>query len=290
MSDLAAVTAALRAIEEMALHLASRAVDRSNARDMPGGDALVNLAPVASPRRWAAQFDAYEREALAADESLKDSQPDLSHEDPDDLWPASELLTWWSEDYRQRLGMTYEGWRPTLVSEAKFLRNHDVAEWIWNNEAHWSDYAADVERAKAKLENILHEGDRSERTAVVCDRCDDGRRLIRVWGDEPDQDRWKCPGCKHLFTDAELDDALATQMRRSKPREWIPRNQAVDLLRSLGHQERVAARLVDHPDTEGWRDETTHVRWVRWPAAWRRHLSEMQRRRMKTQRSEDLSA
>jgi hypothetical protein len=46
-------------------------------------------------------------------------------------------------------------WRPTLVSEAKFLRNHDVAEWIWNNEVHWDDYAGDVERAKTKLENIL---------------------------------------------------------------------------------------------------------------------------------------
>lgn len=279
MTDMATVANHLRLIEEMAQRLEARAVDRSNSRDLTGGDAMVNLASVGSMADWKRRLD-------LAEATYGNGNVDVSHEDPDELWPAVQVLWFWSEDIRNQLGHDHDDprWRPTLVSEAKFLRNHDVAEWIWNNEPHYDDYAADVERAKTKLENILHEGDRSERSAVVCDRCDAKRPLIRVYGTEPGEDRWKCPSCKALLTDEELDDALAAQMRRGEPRQWIPRSHAVDLLRGMGHQERVAVRLVDHPDTEGYRDETTHVRWVSWPATWRRHLVEMQRRKMKAGR------
>jgi hypothetical protein len=52
MTDLATVAANLRSIEDMALRLEDRAIDRSNSRDMPGGDALVNLASVGSMAVW----------------------------------------------------------------------------------------------------------------------------------------------------------------------------------------------------------------------------------------------
>lgn len=288
MSDTAGVAANLRAIEEMALRLEARAIDRAGARDLPGGDSMVNLASVGSMSVNLRRLEIAERHHIEDPAHYPDATVDLSHEDPDELWPAVQVLWFWSEDYRARLGHDHDDprWRPTLVSEAKFLRNHDVAEWIWNSEVHWDDYAADVARAKSKLENILIEGDRSERTAVVCDRCEDGRRLIRVWGDEPSEDRWKCPGCKALLTEEELDDALATQMRRTEPREWVSRTQAVDLLRSLGHQERVASRLVDDPETQGWCELTTHVRWVSWPDAWRRHLTEVRARTVRQMKAE----
>lgn len=288
MTDLATVAANLRAIEDMALRLESRAIDRAGARDIPGGEAMVNLASVGSLADW-------QRRVELSEQQYGNGGVDLSSEDPDDLWPAVQVLWFWSEDYRDRLNHDHDDprWRPTLVSEAKFLRNHDVAEWIWNNEIHWDDYARDVGRAKTKLESILLEGERTERTTVVCSLCDDGRRLIRVWGGELVDDRWKCPGCKHQFTDEELPEVQATQMRRSEPREWIPRPEAIDLLRSQGHQERVAARLADPLETQGWCHSVTHVRYVSWPDVWRRHLSEMQARRIKaerTTRSTGLSA
>lgn len=285
MSDMAAVATNLRAIEDMALRLEARAVDRAGARDIPGGDAMVSLASVGSLTDW-------QRRVELAEARVGNGKVDIANEDPDELWPAVQVLWFWSEDYRARLGHDYDDprWRPTLVSEAKFLRNHDVAEWIWNTEVHWDDYAADVARAKSKLENILIEGDRSERTSVVCDRCDAGRQLIRVWGEAPSEDRWKCPGCKALLTEEELDDALATQMRRATPREWVSRTQAIDLLRSMGHQERVAAKLVDTPETLGWCELATHTRWISWPNAWRRHLVEMQARAMRAKKAEDRRA
>jgi hypothetical protein len=130
-------------------------------------------------------------------------------EDPDELWPAVQILAWWSEEYRQRLDMKYEGWRPTLVSEAKFLRNHDVAEWIWNNEVHWDDYAGDVERAKTKLENILVDGERAERGVPCLYEACRGARLVRKLEPYRDKDGekawrhgdWHCPKCHRKWNE-----------------------------------------------------------------------------------------
>lgn len=265
------VASSLRAIESMALRLEDRAIDRSTDREMPGGDALVNLASVGSMTDWQRRVDL--AEGLHGNGSV-----DLSDEDPDEFWPAVQVLWFWSEDYRQRLNHNYDDprWRPTLLSEARFLRNTDVAAWIWGNEVHFEDYAKDVERAKTKLENILHEGERSERTPVVCDRCDDKRQLIRVWNDSPEADRWKCPGCKHEFDTEETGDALAAQMRRTEPRDWVTRTQAIGLLCDMGHQQRTAIALVTLPEAQAWKHEVTKICYVSWPDVWRAHLLAVQ--------------
>lgn len=311
MSTQADVAKNLRKIEDMATRLEQRAVDRAGAKDMPGGDAMVALAGVGSIRDWMRRVDIAEEHG---------TEMDISNEDPDEFWPALQILWWWTEDYRQRLNHHSDDprWRPTLISEAAFLRHHDVAEWIWSNEVNYDDFAKDVGRAKSKLENILVEGDRSEKTPVVCDKCADKRPLVRVYdeaevvgwmchfaeGDDepipadagedpcpvcekpaphveimasdPDADRWKCMGCKHLFTIEELDDARATQMRRSEPKEWVSRAEAIGLLRDMGHQRRTAVALVDAPAAMGWRSELSHLRYVSWPEVWRSHLLALQ--------------
>lgn len=321
MTDMATVATNLRDIEDMAHRLEARAIDRATAREMPGGDAMVNLASVGSLGDWQRRLD-------VAETMYGNGSIDISTEDPDQRWPAVQVLWYWSENYRATLNHDHDDprWRPTLISEAKFLRNHDVAEWIWNNEPKWDNYAADVELAKTKLENILIEGERSERTAVVCDRCDAGRQLIRVYADrehvadecqdcgglydpgalddcplceislqpvynsDPADDRWKCPGCKTKLTTDELQTAREKQMRRTTPREWISRGEAIDLLRDMGHQERVAARLVDDATTPAWCNRVTHARMVSWPDVWRRHLTEMQARRMRTEKTDARKA
>lgn len=288
MTDLATVAANLRSIEDMALRLEDRAIDRSNSRDMPGGDALVNLGGT-TPRRWAAHVD--EREQAWLDDPYLDDadMPNWSEfEDPDELWPAVQILAWWSEEYRQRLDMKYEGWRPTLVSEAKFLRNHDVAEWIWNNEVHWDDYAGDVSKAKTKLENLLHEGERAERIRVVCPDCDAGRQLIRVYAEgAPDDDRWKCPECRHKFTRDEVDDAYAKQMRSSGVDRWVPINDALSLMRGQGWQERTVLDWFESGDLELSQDSTGR-RSVWWPDVWRTHNAARQRREVAAKKAIDL--
>lgn len=225
MTDLPTVAKNLRDIEDMALRLESRAIDRAGARDIPGGDAMVNLASVGSLADWGRRVELREQ---GGDYGTSE------FEDPDDLWPAVQVLWFWSEDYRARLGHDHDDprWRPTLISEAKFLRNHDVANWIWDNEIHWDDYAADVETAKRKLENILHAGERILR-GVPCmyDECK-GKRLERklrpLYGKDGDRvrdrngnglwefDDWRCRACKRSWDGDEYARMVTAANERSK--------------------------------------------------------------------------
>lgn len=319
----------LAAIQDMASRLEARAIDRSRDRELPGGAALVELAHVGSLETWTNRVDGLERRWR--DQGLPtERMPNwVEAEDPDELWPAKQIICTRAERYRQALNMTNDEdprWRPSLVSEAKFLRNKDVADWIWDHETRYEDYAKDVHRARAKLENILQEGDRSERTPVVCDRCDDGRPLVRVydqrrpvlwsclhcfatseapgdecptchaqrplepcrWHSDPQADRWKCPKCKAKLTHEELDDARARQMRTADPRQWVPRTQALQLLKTtLGYRTAAAEKLVDDPASPTEREPVTGRLLVSWPDVWRRHLAARQVRILQQQRREE---
>lgn len=161
------VSANLRAILDMAERLEARAIDRAG-DDIPGGEAMVNLALVADMTVWE------RRDELAGG----DLAP---YEDPDQMWSAFQMLRFWSEQWRIDLDMDHDDprWRPSLASEAAFLRNPDVLAWAWDNEPHFEEFAADVATAKSRLENVLSEGVRSIR-GVPCmyDECK-GKRLVR---------------------------------------------------------------------------------------------------------------
>lgn len=279
MTTLSDVSKNLDAIQDMAARLEARAIDRANDKLMPGGDAMVLLASVGSRHDWERRNELAEQ---AGDYSKADT------EDPDNFWLALQALWFWSETYRQRLGMDYDDprWRPSLVSEANFLRNRDVAEWIWNHEPRWDHYATAVADAKTKLENVLVEGDRSERSRVVCGNpnCEDPRTLIRVyakrhptewtceacgsdatdpdacsdcgcqvltetvWESNPDDDRWKCGSCKGQYDDEQVRDFYGKQLWLAPAEKWMPVSHAVQLMKDQGWQERVVRGWLNDPD------------------------------------------
>lgn len=274
MTSISNVSDNLAKIIDMAQRLEARALDRANDRLMPGGEALVNLAGSSNRYEWQRRIDVAER----PDEDGVSHVVNVDHEDPDELWPPITILRWWSDDYRQQLGMERDpGWRPTLVTESTFLRNRDVAEWIWQHEVRWDDYAADVARARAKLENILIEGNRSERSRVVCGSpdCEDPRTLIRVyakrrpvawgcgecgqaqahpapcegchaeslveegWSSDVADDLWKCGSCKRKYNHDDVEKFYAQQLRTAPAERWVATSHAVQLMRDQGWQERV---------------------------------------------------
>lgn len=191
------VSADLATILDMATRLEQRAVDQASTSGMPGGEAMVNLAHVADLTTW-------ERRNELADDGL------VAYEDPDEMWPASQQLRFWSEQWREQLGMNHDDprWRPTLASEAAFLRNPDVLAWAWDNELHFDHFAADVASVKTKLETVLVEGERSER-GVPCmyPECR-GARIVRKLEPARAEDgsktwrlgNWHCPRCHRSWT------------------------------------------------------------------------------------------
>ncbi len=308
MSSISDVSDNLAKIIDMAGRLEARAVDRACDREFPGGDAMVLLAGVGSRHDWERRNDLAE----ASGDYGKSAT-----EDPDKMWSALQTLWYWTEDYRQQLGMNYDDprWRPTLTSEAGFLRNRDVADWIWNNEPKWDAYSKAVNDAKAKLENVLIEGNRSDRSEVICGNpdCDDPRKLIRVyarrhptewecdacgttnnnpepcdhcesdslrevrWESDTDDDRWKCGACKNLSTDDEVQKFYAKQLWLAPAEKWMPIAHAVQLMREQGWQERVVRSWLD--DLEVRTEDISRRREVLWSSLWRRHLLETQARK-----------
>lgn len=175
--DLTAIGTLAAELEEQATHLA-------NDRLMPGGRALVSVAPVASVAAYAAQVEraeaAWTEYATAVDLAPEDMPDYTADEDPD--WePPLQTLLFWSERWRahHHIELT-DGRRPTLASETSFLRW--ALNWAAENDPRWDAFVDDVATARRRLEDTLHAGSRTERTRVECDReaCTRHPRLLKI--------------------------------------------------------------------------------------------------------------
>jgi hypothetical protein len=250
-----------------AVHSANATVDRSH---LPGGRAMVELGGVANIEAWTNQQDATERYAKA--------YTSAEDEDPDDAWPAFQLIEFWSEQWRAEHGAEY-GTRPTIQSEANFLRYS--LNWAWDHEPHFDEFAADIRRARLRLEGIVYAGSRPERTRIVCNKCEAQPRLIVLHGVEDDMsdDRWKCPGCKNFFDVGELRTAHTAMLKGQGADRWLHQRDAIDLLKSQERPERTVRQWLADGVGEAYCDPVTHEVWVWWPALWTKHRNTPRRNR-----------
>jgi ribosomal protein L37AE/L43A len=250
----------LTAIGLLAGALETQAVHQANHPDMPGGDALACLADVASPEAWEHTYET--AETLGRDTGYID--------DHDDWEPPLQTLLFWSEQWRAETGYLVD-LRPTIGSETKFIRW--ALDWAWDHEPHFDDFAADIHQVRLRLENIVHAGHRPERSRVVCDRCEDPPRLVKVYGSTDLDDTWRCPTCRHRFDGDAYLRAQAAQLRGQGAERWVPLGYALDTLRTLGRPERTIRQWIldetipvvvrtDHGPREVW-----------WPDLWRLHLA-----------------
>lgn len=260
----------LTRIVDLADGLEDQAINNANDRLMPGGLAMVALGVVSNLEAWGHKLDAAERAAI-------EHGGKVEVEDDDEWEPPLQSLLFWSEDLRRIHGYETDK-RPTVASEANFIRHY--LDWLWENEPRWDDFAADVRAATRRLEDTLKEGDRPERTRIVCDRdfCERPRRLIRVYGDTPAEDRWKCPSCKSRFDGDDLRRAHAAQLRSQGAERFVPLVDAIDTLRAQERGERTIRRWLADGDVETRRESGRIEAW--WPDLWRLHLSTPTRRRV----------
>lgn len=200
----------------VALHddLLTQAVHSANDPLMPGGQAMVELAYVALPSQYARQID-YLEEVL-------ETYPDLNHED--DSWePPLQTLLFWSERWRIDRGFPLEDRRPTIGSEAHFLRTS--VDWAWENELHFEDFVKDVADAKRRIENTLSAGNRVAFRGVPCmyESCR-GTQLVRKTVPTRGKNGkktwrlsdWHCPKCKRSWTPEEYTRNIYAAIQRSK--------------------------------------------------------------------------
>lgn len=276
----------LAEIRELVVRLAERAVHLGASGLMPGGMAQVALGPESSPETWSEQIAFAELHHLA-----ECGKPDhrrcrfalhLHDEDDQDHEPPLQTLLFWSEAWRDEHGYPLGQRRPTLASEAAFLGQ--LLDWAWQHEPHWEDLARDINRARVRLEDVLHAGKRVEKSRIVCDRCSDHPRLIVLRGvsDDGSDDRWKCPGCKHRFDADQVRRAHSAMLRSAGAERWIHQADAIALLRDQGRPEPTVRQWLREGEGQAYCDPVTHEVWVWWPDLWRKHLVAPTRRRRST--------
>lgn len=226
----------LTEILDLYARLRAHALNHASDRLMPGGHAMVALGKVANLEAWENMQQATERYGRA--------YTSVEDEDPDEAWSAYQLLEYWSEDWRRIHQAEYdaEEFKRTVATEANFIRS--ILDWAWDNEPRWDDFAADIRRARVRLENVVHAGKRADRARVVCDRCEDGPRLIHLRGRTEEDDRWKCPRCKHRFTHDEKMRAHARQLQQDGAARYVDQSDAIGTLKVLGRPERTIRKWL----------------------------------------------
>lgn len=263
----------LTEIVELHARLAAQAENQASHSLMPGGHAMVALGNVANLEAWENLNDASERYARA--------YTSVEDEDPDEAWSPFQILVFWSEQWRREHGAEYDN-RPTIASEANFIRWS--LDWAWKNEPAWDEFAADVNRARVRLEDIVHAGRRVELSRIVCPdprHVGGAPRLIVLRGKEDDgsDDRWKCHACGTRYDAEGAHKAHAKMLRSEGAERWVHQADAIATLKTQGRSERTVRAWLAEGEGNGYCDPVTHEVWVWWPDLWRKHLATPTRKR-----------
>lgn len=202
MSPIVKTTRDLREIERLYEALLVQAINRAADKIMPGGEAMVALAGVASPSEYDEKIEYAEHWHYATCPRLDHTRCRFAeHVADEDSEAPLQTLLYWSEGWRARDGYALDR-DPSIRSEAAYLRAK--LDWAWENESRWDDFRKDVARVRNRIENLVMAGERPERGApCLYDGATIIRRLIpkrgadgqKVW----DFSDWHCPRCKRSW-------------------------------------------------------------------------------------------
>lgn len=164
----------LRAIAEMYEQLPAHA----EAEGKPEGEAVMLLGHVANPEAFGYRLDAARDARHAADQDEKDV--------------LFALVTW--EDMIREERDQPTDLRPTVERAVAYLR--DSLDWCLSDDENGDirflgidQMQTELREIRGRLESVLHEGVRPDR-GVPCLQC--GVLLTKEWGDDEDEDRWRC--------------------------------------------------------------------------------------------------
>lgn len=268
----------LREIERLYADVMAEAINRAGASmdgtSLPGGSAMVALAPVGSPEEHGEQLAAAEFRHFATCDKLDHTRCRYAEHqmDEDDSEPILQTLLFWSESWRD-----YElERRPTVRTEANFIRGR--LDWAWENLLEWDDFAADIRRARVRMENMLYAGTRAERSRVPCTNpaCERSPMLIRVYGATVVFDHHKCPSCKQRYDQRAFVRAKLLLLDSQGADRHVKMQDARD---AIDRPDRTWRKWLRFWYVRSYRDARTGQVWVWWPDAREMDLSTRRRNR-----------
>lgn len=213
----------LAAIEGMFAALSEEAQTRHSDRELPGGDALVMLAP-------GADIEAFGYRQLSA----LFGRTDADSVEVDDLETPLALLASWEDVLREERDQpTYL--KASISGAAKYIR--DSIEWMLSYDENGDmrfiaidDLADQLGKVRRQMENILKDGARAHLTRVHCivEDCDAKPRLMKMWSARVEWDAYKCPGCDTRYDKAQYEMAKAQALWSKGAARFISQIEASD--------------------------------------------------------------
>lgn len=211
----------LRAIKDMFDRLREAAINRANDRDLPGGDAMIMLGPIADVEAFGymRMSEVMGRiDVGSVEEMLKD-----------DVVPPLLFLAGWSDIVRQARNQPTD-LKATIAREVDYLRGS--IDWMFSTDEYGEmvflevdDFASGLHGVVRAMENVLHEGERVDRGAP-CLQC--ATPLVKHWeGDDEDpatedDDWWSCPNRDCDVQRVEGDELnLAVKATALQYAEWL---------------------------------------------------------------------
>lgn len=233
----------LSTIRVLATHLHDESVHglRSLHAEVPGGDALVLLAP-----------GNYASTLSPRDERRNDPRPVFT--------VLYYWTVWWAE---HRPG-------PTLGAVIDYLGEHlhDMAQ-----HRQFPLLARDLSRTRRQMEDVLYDGDRPEVSRVPCWDC--GTRLHKVYGDLPAADHWRCPRCGEHYDRGRYDRAKHDHLASQGAERYVPVPIAVA---AIGRPEQTVRAWIRRELVQTRRDPSNGRVYVWWPDVRAAHLLTRSRR------------
>lgn len=188
--DLDAIVLMLSHLRGQTLHgstlSGSGAVKPVAAAEIPGGDAMVELGPFSD---GSAATDPKQK----ADERAR---PDAT---------IAHVLASWSQDWTEQAGGTH-----------RHPLNDDHVTWAAKYHPAFDAFAAEVRQSRARLEDMLHDGERSD-LGAPCFTC--SRPLEKQYGLDDETDKWWCSRCKRTFNVGEYVSEVGKNYRAKA--DWL---------------------------------------------------------------------
>lgn len=205
------IARSLTAIVILYRDLEDEAEHRFADKDIPGGDALVMLGPVAN-------MEAYNYRQLS--ELMGRTHLKAGFDDPEtDIAPPLLVLASWHDVVRQERGLPDATKRATITREADGIRAS--IDWMLAEDEHGTpnfmpadELAKDLRRVVYRLERILKAGEQHDLGAPCMD-CHEP--LLRDYGDTQSDDRWFCRHCDEWSSIDQYNLAVRTDYLENSP-------------------------------------------------------------------------
>jgi len=217
--SLTAIVILYRDLEDEALH-------RFADKELPGGDALVAIGPVAN-------MEAYGYRQLSDLMGRTNTKGGIEDPETDDAPPLLVLASW-HDVIREHRGLAPSEKRAAITREADGIRAS--IDWMLAEDKDGmpnflpaDELAKDLRRVVARLENVLKAGDRPDRIKAECMSCPPAPKLSVKHGDNEDHsdDSWYCGNCNAAYDIAGVRACWRQMLvKRGDPPEWVTVMQA----------------------------------------------------------------